>query len=127
MRLYGFDSNLNVIELGACDCQAALTTFEQCYSNGLNIYKSAEDAVAATSFGLYQSETDFIEISCNGKDQVTVHSDRLWYPSWFAKTFGLKRHFFIKGDKEKGAEIVRDYFGMERQAFENKFKEALCR
>jgi hypothetical protein len=127
MRLYRFDRTLKVIELGQCDCEAALGAFEQCYDNGLTVYGSGEDAVAATSFGLSRSPTDFIEISCHGKDQVTVYSDRLCYPSRLSKTFGLKHHLFIKVNQGKGAEVIRDYFGMDRQAFETKFKGALCR
>jgi hypothetical protein len=127
MRLYRFDRNLHVVEQGQCDCQTGLETFERCYENGLISYDSGENGMAATSFGLSRSRTDFIEISCHGQDKVTVHSDRLSYPSQMSKTFGLKRHFFMKGDKTKGIEIIQAYFNMERQAFEAKYAYFLCR
>ena len=127
MDLYRFDRNLRIVGQGQCDCDAALATFEQCYGNGFASYDSGEDAMAATSFGLSRSQTDFIEISCHGQNSVTVHSDRLCYPSRLSKTFSLKHHFFIKGDKTKGVEIIRDYFNMERQAFEAKYAYFLCR
>ncbi len=125
--LYGFDRTLHVVKMGQCECDTALVTFEQCYGNGLSSYDSGEDALAATSFGLSRSEKDFIEISCHGLESVTVHSDRLCYPSRLGKTFGLKRHFFIKADKSRAVEIIHNYFSMERQAFEAKYANSLCR
>lgn len=127
MDLYRFDHNLHIVEQGQCDCGTALATFEQCYQNCFTSYDSGEDAMAATSFGLSISTTDFIEISCHGHDSMTVHSDRLCYPSRLSKTFALKQHFFIKRDKAKGAEIIRDYFSVDRQAFEVKYAEFLRR
>ncbi len=127
MDLYRFGHNLHILEQGQCDCDSALVTFEQCCQNGFTSFDSGEDAIAATSFGLSISRTDFIEISCHGHDSVTVHSDRLCYPSRLSKTFALKRHFLIKGDKAKGVEIIRDYFNMERQVFEAKYAYFLCR
>ena len=127
MDLYRFDRDLHVVEQGQCDCDAALEIFERCYLNGRASYHSGEDAVAAASFGLSKSRKDFIELSCHGEDSVTVHSDRLYYPSWLSRYFSLNHHFSIKGDKARGAEIIRDYFSMERQAFEAKYADFLCR
>jgi len=127
MDLYRFDRNLHVAEQGQCDCDAALATFERCYENGFRSYGSGEDAMVATSFGLSRSGADFIEISCHGQESVTVHSDRLCYPSWLSRTFSLRNHFFIKGGKAKGMEIIRDYFSRERQGFEAKYADFLCR
>lgn len=127
MDLYRFDRKLQVVEQGQCDCDGALKTFDECYSHGCASYVSGEDAVAATSFGLSRSRTDFIEISCHGQDSVTVHTDRLCYPNWLSKHIGLKRHFHITADKAKGAEIIRDYFSMTRGVFEAKHVDWLCR
>jgi len=127
MNLYRFDSHLHIIEQGQSDCNAALEIFERCYVDGCASYDSAEVAYAATSFGLSRSPTDFIEIACHGHDSVTVHSDRLCYPSRLSRYFGLKQHLNIKGDKTLGAKIIRDYFSMDRQTFEGKYSEFLCR
>lgn len=127
MDLYRFDRNLHIVEQGQCDCDAALETFEQCYKNGCTSYDSGENAYAATTFGLSRSQTDFIEISCNGHNSILVCSDRLCYPSQFKKIFSLKHSFHIKSDKAKGAEIIREYFSMERQQFEAKYADSLCR
>jgi len=127
MDLYRFDRDLHVIEKGQCDLDAVLETFEQCYLNGFASYDSGEDAYAATSFGLSRSRTDFIELSCHGHDSMTVHSDRLCYPSRLSKYFGLKHSFYIKGDKAMGVEIMRDYFSLGRQTFEDKYADFLCR
>lgn len=127
MDLYRFDRGLHVVEQGQCDLDAALGTFEQCYLNGFASYDSGEDAAVATSFGLSRSRKDFIEISCNGQDSVTIHSDRLCYPSWLSRYFSYKHYFDIKGDKARATEIIRDYFSMERRAFEVKYAEFLRR
>jgi hypothetical protein len=127
MDLYRFDRNLHIVEKNECDSNAAFETFEQCYLNGCVSYDSAEDAYVATSFGLSRTMTDFIEVSCNGHDSVTVHSDRLCYPSRLSRYLGLKHHFYIKGDKTRGMETIRDYFSMDREAFEAKYADFLCR
>ncbi len=127
IKIYRFDRDLHVVEQRQCDCAAALETFEQCYLNGLASYNEAEDAMVATSFGLSRSRTDFIEVSCNGRDSVTIHTDRLCYPSWLSKYFSYKHHLCIEGDKVKGVEIIRDYFSMERESFEAKYADFLCR
>ena len=125
--LYRFDKNLHIVEQGECGCDTALKTFEQCYENSLSSYRSGEEATVATSFGLSKSKEDFIEISCNGKDAVSIHSDRLCYPSLLKKTFGLKHHFSIEGDKDKGMEVIRDYFSLNRHQFEAKHEASLSR
>ncbi len=127
MDLYRFDRDLHVLEQGPCDRDAALEIFEQCYGKGCASYNSGEDAVAATSFGLSKSETDFIEISCHGPDSVTVHSDRICYPSRPSRYFALKQHFNIKVDKTGAREVITDYFNMEREAFEHKYANFLVR
>ena len=125
--LYRFDSNLQIVEQGECDCDTALRTFEQCDQNSLCTYKSGEEAMAATSFGLSKSKDDFIEISCNGSNAVSIHSDRLCYPSSLNKAFSSKHHFFIQGDRDKGMEVIRDYFSLDRLQFEDKYKAFLSR
>ena len=127
MDLYCFDRDLHVVEQGQVDCDAALETFERCYVNGCTPYDSSEDAVVATSFCLSSSRKDFIELSCHGEDSVTVHSDRLYYPSRLSRYFALNKHFDIKVDKTRAMEVIRDYFCMERQAFETKYADFLCR
>jgi hypothetical protein len=125
--LYRFDSNLQIVEQGECDCDTALRALEQCDQKSLCTYKSGEEAIEATSFGLSKSKNDFIEISCNGSNTLSIHSDRLCYPSSLQKAFSLKHHFFIKGDKDKGMEVIRDYFSLDRLQFEDKYKAFLSR
>ena len=127
MNLYQFDCDLHILEKGQCDCSSALTLFEECYANGLKSYDSAEEAMAATSLGLSKSSSDFIEVTCNGNESITAHTDRLCYPSWLSKTFGIKHHLFIKGNKAKGIEIIQDFFNMDRHDFELKYVDFLCR
>ncbi len=127
MNLYRFDRDLQILERGPCECGAALRVYEECCENGLKSFDSAEDAMAATSFGLCRSPEDFIELSCHGLNTVTAHSDRLHYPSRLRKMFDSKHHLFIKGDRAKGQEVIEDFFGLARQEFEAKYADALCR
>jgi hypothetical protein len=127
MNLYRFDNNLHIVEKGQCDSISALIVYEECFENGLKSYESGEEAISLTSFGISRSNEDFIELSCHGHDSITVHSDRLHYPSWLSKTFGLKNHLFIKGDKTKGKEVIQDFFALTRQEFEGKYADFQCR
>jgi hypothetical protein len=127
MNLYRFDRDLHVVEKGQCDYDAALAVYEECCENGLKSYRSGEEAMSLTSFGLSKSNKDFIEVSCNGYDSIAVHTDRLHYPSRIGKFLGTKRRLFIKADKTKGKEIIHDFFGLERQEFETKYSDFLSR
>jgi hypothetical protein len=127
MDSYRFDRNHNLIEEGRCEMNAAIRLFEQCCQNGMKHYERGEEAIAATSFGLSNSKADFIEITCNGQDCVTVHSDRLHFPSRLIKAFSLKKHFFIDGSRSVGLGVIQDYFKMDRQEFETKYHDFLCR
>ena len=63
IKLYGFNAQtLATVEKGECSLSRALESFEACYGQKLACYESGEGAISATSFGLYRSETDFIEI-----------------------------------------------------------------
>lgn len=46
--------------------------------------------MSETSFGLRRSETDCIEITCNGGDSAAVHSDRLVFPSKLSGVLSTK-------------------------------------
>jgi hypothetical protein len=127
MDSYRFDRNHNLVENGRCELNAAITLFEECCQNGLKHYESGEEAIAATSFGLSHSEADFIEITCTGTNCVMVHSDRLHFPSGLSKAFTSKRHIRIDGGRSIGLEVIQDYFKMNRQEFETKYHNFLCR
>ncbi len=128
IKLYEFEEpDLSVVDRGECDLKQALAKFEECYKRGLVNYQSAESAMAATSFGLNRSESDFIEISCNGEHSVLIYSDRLFYSSKLARWFGTSRHLEIKGNKELGYTAIDDYFRLDRAAFESKYLSFICR
>jgi hypothetical protein len=128
MKLYGFDARtLATVEETECSLSVALRRFEACYDRGLARYQSVEAAISATSFGLYRSEEDFIEISCNGKDDVLIHSDRLFYSSGFARWFTTKQHLGIKSDRFHCGQVIKDYFELERRAFESAYSQFTCR
>jgi hypothetical protein len=127
MNLYRFDLNLHMVEKGQCDYHAARAVYEECCENGLKSYQTGEEAMSFTGFGLSRSRKDFIEVSCNGPDSISIFSDRLHYPSRISELFHSKGHFLIKGGKARGEEVIWDFFNMERQDFEAKYSEFLCR
>jgi hypothetical protein len=90
-------------------------------------YQSAEDALEATGFGLSRSDVDFLEVSCSGLDSIAFHSDRLSYDSSFARLFAGDRHYWITVDRASAAEVVRDYFRLERNDFEATYRRYLAR
>lgn len=127
VRLYRFDRDLKLKELGSCDVARALQTLRECYDRGLKRYVSDEEAISETSFGLRRSDTDFIEITCNGADSIAVHSDRLVFPSKLSGVFSPKKHLAISGNLSVVTEVVRDYSELTREQFEEKYKAHACR
>ena len=100
INLYRFDHNLDIVEKGECDCAQAYALLDECHGKELRSFNSSEVAASTTSFGLSKSDEEFIEISCDGNGIVSVHSDRIHYPSWISKKLSLKKHLYIKGEKE---------------------------
>lgn len=121
VNLYRFDMNLKVVDDGPCDCASALAMLVACSGRDAATFASAEAALSETSFGLSRSDRDFIEISMDGKGTVSIHSDRLHFPSWFSETFGLKRRFSIEGDSGLAKQVIQDYFRMDRLQFERAY------
>jgi hypothetical protein len=128
IKLYGFDAQtLATVEKGECSLSLAVKTFEACYERVLAHYETAEEAVSTTSFGLYRSETDFIEISCVAMNAIRIHSDRLLYPSRISRWFTPKPYLGIEGDRDLGFRVIKDYFELEREAFESAYSKFACR
>jgi hypothetical protein len=126
MNLYYFGKK-GANERGACDIDNALAELEACYSRGLLHYEHAEEAIEKTSFGLSKTKEDFIEITCNGRDNVSIHSDRLHYSSRFVRMLALKGHYSICGPKAFAATVIRDYSEMDRKSFELKYSSYASR
>jgi len=127
VKLYRFDRNLDLVESGSCDLVRALQMLRECHDRGLKSYVGGEEAISETSFGLRRSETDFIEITCNGADSIAVHSDRLVFPSKVSGVFSLKKRLAISGSLGGITEVVRNYVELNREQFEEKYKAYACR
>ena len=126
MNLYSFGVK-GVIERGTCDLAGALDELKGCHSRGLLYYAHAEEAIEKTSFGLCKTEKDFIEVSCDDPDSVSIHSDRLHYSSLFSRMVALKAHLSICGSMDMAEAVIGDYYELDRKAFELKYSKFACR
>ena len=127
VKLYRYDYESNIIDLGMCNQDCALNIFEQCCQMATIEYESGEEAIAETSFGLSKSDKDFIEISCHGEDSISVHTDRIYYKSTLSRFFSPKHHFHIQGKKSDGTELIKFFYQNDRETFEKKYANFLCR
>jgi hypothetical protein len=120
-RFENLDDDLNAAAQKPCTLETAIQTYEQCYENGVKKYDSSQDALAASSFVLIESERDYLEISCRGLDAIEAITDRIATPFRISGLF--KKRSVL--DKSQGYEIICDYFALERQAFESKYESFL--
>jgi hypothetical protein len=127
ISLYRFDENLDIVEKGECELGRALKTLNECCEVDLRSMESLDTAMSESSFGLFKSENDFIEISYDGKGLVSVHADRLHFPNRLSKWLSLHKHLYGQGDKGQAEKVVQDYFQLDRQAFEVKYAKFYCR
>jgi hypothetical protein len=128
MTIYGFHpQSLEIIDGGECDLASVLERFELCYDAGLQKSATGELAVASSSFGVWRSDSDFIEVACNGHESVAIHSDRLFFPSTLSRLFARKQRFSISGDRHLAISAITDYFALERDAFEIRYSKFICR
>ena len=90
INIYKFDKDLQIIELGKGTFDKVSEILEESLSKSHKNYKYGEDAIAETTIGLSKTEEDFIEVSCHGDDEITIHTDRLIYDSKWSNFFHLK-------------------------------------
>ena len=120
LNLYRFDKNCEIVEKGAADLQAALTILRDCVSASRQSYEWGEEAIAATNFGLARTDENFLEIACNGPDQIAFHSDLL-HASFWGRLLG-KGHLEWECDQISAERVVADYFDLSRPDFESKYR-----
>jgi hypothetical protein len=125
VALYRVNAQLETLDLGECDYPRALEVFEECYRHGLQV-TSGEEAMSRSTFGLSRSDEDFIEVSCNGPDSVSVHSDRICYPTAWSRLLAFRRRYWITGVKDDGIEVIRSFFEESRVDFERRYARFLC-
>ena len=99
INIYKFDKDLQIVELGKGNLDKINELLEESLSNSNKTYEHGEDTIAATSFGISKTNKDFIEIGCHGDNEITIHTDRLFYGSKWSKIFSPKQHLFIKATK----------------------------
>ena len=124
MKLSKQNSDPETIEMGECDLGRALATLQECCAASRVKYEHGEDALAATGFAVYRSDEDFLEISCTCENKVLLMSDRIVYPSWWARA-SVKNHFERECSDAEAKAMLEYYFGHGRDAFENQYQEFL--
>ena len=77
--------------------------------------------------GLCKTEKDFIEVSCDDPDSVSIHSDRLHYSSLFSRMVALKPHYSFCWSMDMAEAVIGDYYELDRKAFELKYSKFACR
>ena len=131
MRLYGYDIDLQVVELGEATPEAIEEQIERCAQNASRTYESAEEHMMDTSFGISRSDGDFdfLDISWVGQDLIMIYSDRVCYPKGF-----FRRLFCGKSTLEIRArnltvlrQILEDYTSSTRSEFEEKYSDWYAR
>jgi hypothetical protein len=123
MNCYRVDTEFEKIELGECSEDTAKELLESTYEESLKAYDFGEEAIAKTSFGIYRSEQDFLEVTSNGKDSIRFRSDRICFPSKFHQIFCLKKYLDIPATKKEAKTILHNYFQLNREEFEKKYSK----
>jgi hypothetical protein len=125
VQLYRFDANLHIVEKGVITLQDALVLLHECQDAARSSYESGEEAMAATSFGLTRTESDFLEVSCNGPDQVGFHTDFIHaavvQTSFWKRLFNRQNSIDWECDDTLAERVVADYFQLARLDFETKY------
>jgi hypothetical protein len=127
VRLSRYNETLKMVDHGGCDESRALAELGTAYAGGLQAYDSGEEALAKSGFALSRSESDFLRIDCNGHEAIDCDSDRLIFPSKLARIFSSKGRISFRTDRVGAQQVIRDYFRMNRNAFEETYQEFVGR
>lgn len=118
MVLSHLDINGESVDQRGCTLDEALGDLDARYLAGLERFPSFDESYARSYMCLSRDEKDFLELTCNGADSITIHSDRLIYPSTLSRLFAPKRRFSAKVTKPEAITLIEGYFEKSREEFE---------
>jgi hypothetical protein len=111
---YGLDRELHTIEHGSVRLPEALEVARAVYERQRTDYATAEEALADTMFGFSRGKDDFIEVSVNGRDDISVRVELPIRTGWgpFKTGFQDERTVQSLGDVEM---LLHNYFTLSHE------------
>lgn len=119
MILSHLDINGESIDQRGCTLDEALMDLDARYLAGLERFPSFDESYARSYMCLSRDEKDFLELTCNGADSITIHSGRQIYPRTISRLFAPKRRFSAKVTKPEAIILIEGYFVKSREEFES--------
>ncbi len=125
MELHRFDERTALVPYGEITLGAALDELRAAAERAAIRYESVEESMAQTSFTLSRDRRDFLQVNCDGPDDIWFLSDRLVPPaSLLARLFNIKTTLAFRCDVGGAERVLRDYIGRSREAFESRYASA---
>ena len=111
---YGLDRDLHTIEHGPVRLSTALELTRAVYERQRAVYATAEEALADTMFGFSRGKHDFIEVSVNGRDNISGKVELPIRTGWgpFKTGFHDERTVRSLGDVET---LLHNYFTLSHE------------
>ena len=128
MIFHKFDDDCKLIDAIQVDLEQTLVFLDEYLDRADDKYTYAEEAMAATSFCISRSESDFLQINCDGKNSISFQSDRLEFDMHFLlRLFCNNTTMFLEGNNDFSIKVITDYFNLPRQSFEKKYSHSYQR
>ena len=128
MIFHKFDDDCKLIDAIQIDLEQALVFLDEYLERADEKYTYGEEAMAATSFCISRSESDFLQINCDGKNSISFHSDRLEFDmNFLLRLFCKKTVMILEGNIDYSVKIITDFFNLSRQCFEKKYSHSYQR
>ena len=128
LELHRFNESTSLVSHGQIDVEGAAHELCAAAERAAIPYVSGEEAMAQTSFTVSRDRKDFLQINCDGPDDIWFLSDRLVSPSsLLARIFNGKTTLAFRCDLRGAERVLRQYFERNREAFESLYSEAYVR
>lgn len=125
MELITLDSSLSEVSSGQIAYSRALEELEQINAKGSSVFESEADALPATQFTLSRNKQDFLTVQCHSQGEIHFTSDQLVHSgSWWKRLF-VDKVFQFRCAKPVAELVIRHYFELSREAFEDRYSEGL--
>ena len=128
MQLYGYDIDLQVVELGEATPEAIEEQIERCAGNASRTCEFGEECMMETNFGVSRSDEDYLDIMFVGENSIVIWSPRLCFPKSFFRRLFCARYLKMEIRGIRALQEVLDYYiSSSRNDFEERYSTFYCR
>ena len=125
MKFQAFNNKAKLLGEREIELSEALTILNEYLARSNQVFENGDIAMEQTCFCLSRNNKDYLQVNCDGSDELWFYSDRLFYDmNLLFRILCSKTVMAFGGNSQIGKQIITDYFEMSRESFERKYQNS---